>query len=122
MFQELFAVCLLVDNFEKSLEFYKDTLKLEVNSINDTFADFKLNGTSLAIFQKSDATSMFPAKYMNKGGSLILAFQVKNIEKTCKELKTKGVKIFEGPKTTSWGQKVAYFLDLDSNIWEISEK
>lgn len=70
MFNKLFAICLLVDDFEKSLSFYKDTLGLEVNSKEGKFADFKL----------------------------------------------------EGPKTTEWGQTVAYFKDPDGNIWEISKK
>ena len=38
------------------------------------------------------------------------------------KLKSKGVKILEGPKKTAWGQTVAYFNDPDNNIWEISEK
>ena len=38
-----------------------------------------------------------------------------------KRLKLKKVEIFEGPKSTPWGQKVAYFRDPDGNIWEISE-
>lgn len=122
MFNKLFAICLLVEDFKTSLDFYKDVLGLEVNNINDTFADFKVGETSLAIFQKKEAVFMFPKKYMTSGGGSVLAFQVKDIEKSCIQLKNKGVEIFEGPKTTPWGQKVAYFLDPDKNIWEISEK
>ena len=29
--------------------------------------------------------------------------------------------VFEGPKTTEWGQTVAYFKDPDGNIWEVSK-
>ena len=43
------------------------------------------------------------------------------MEEAVGQLKMKGVEIFEGPKTTPWGQKVAYFKDPDGNIWEISE-
>ncbi len=122
MFDKLFASCLLVEDFEKSLAFYRDTLGLKVNNQDGRFADFKLEGTSLAIFQKSEAVSMFPKEHMGSGGGVILAFQVDNVENTCKSLENKGVKIFEGPKTTEWGQTVAYFKDPDGNIWEISKK
>jgi len=122
MFDKLFANCLLVKNFDKSLKFYRDVLGLKVNSQDGKFADFKLEGTSLAIFQKSDATSMFPKKYIGNGGGIVLAFQVGNVEKTCKRLESKGVEIFEGPKKTEWGQVVAYFTDPDENIWEVSQK
>jgi len=121
MFKQLLAVCLLVKDFDKALAFYRDTLGLELNSQDGKYADFKLEGTSLAIFQKSDATSMFPAEHMKSGGGAVLAFQVEDVDKTCNELKSKGVEVFEGPKTTSWGQTVAYFKDPDNNIWEISK-
>lgn len=121
MFKKLFAVCLLVDNFDKSLDFYKNILELTVNSQEGKFANFKLGETELAIFQKDEATAMFPKKFMGKGGSISLAFQVPNVKKAVESLKIKGVKIIENPKKTAWGQVVAYFLDPDDNIWEISE-
>jgi len=122
MFNKLFAICLLVDDFEKSLSFYKDTLGLKINSQESKFADFKLEGTSLEIFQKDEATAMFPKENMKQGGGNLIGFQVDDVEKACKSLEAKGVKIFEGPKTTDWGETVAYFKDPDGHIWEISNR
>lgn len=122
MFNKLFAICLLVEDFDKSFSFYKSVLGLEVNSQEGKFANFKLEGTELAIFQKDEAVSMFPKEHMGKGGGAVIGFQVEDVDKVCKKLKQKGVEIFEGPKTTDWGQTVAYFKDPDGNIWEISKK
>ncbi len=122
MFNKLFAVCLLVDDFEKSLDFYKNILGLEINSNESKFANFKLGETELAIFQKNEAITLFPMKYMKAGGGTCICFQVDDVAKTCNDLKSKGVEIIDGPKETSWGQTVAYFLDPDDNIWEISKK
>lgn len=122
MFSKLYAVCLLVEDFEKSLKFYKDVLGLKVKSQEgNQFVGFDLEGTEMAIFQKDGATAMFPKKFMGTGGGVNIGFQVKDINHACKKLKSKGVQIFEGPKTTPWGQKVAYFKDPDGNIWEVSE-
>lgn len=120
MFDKLFAVALLVDSFNRSLEFYRDKLGLEVKSQDGKFANFKLGETELAIFEKGEAVSMFPAQYMKSGGGAVLGFQVKDVSRACEGLKSKGIEIFEGPKTTEWGQTVAYFLDPDGNIWEVS--
>lgn len=120
MFKNLYAICLLVDDYEKSLSFYRDTLELTVNSHDKNYTDFKLGDTLLAIFQKDEATVMFPKKHMASGGGCVIAFPVTNIEETCKRLKEKGVEIFEGPKTMPWGQTVAYFKDPDNNILEIT--
>ena len=122
MFKKLFAICLLVDDFEKSLEFYQNKLGLEVKDQEGHFANFKLEGTELSIFQKDEATAMFPKRYMKSGGGAVIGFQVDDVKKTCKELESKGIKIFEGPKTTAWGQTVAYFNDPDNNIWEVSNR
>lgn len=121
MIKQLYAVCLLVDDFKKSLAFYTETLGLTLNSEDTGYADFKLGDTLLAIFQKDDATAMFPKTHMHRGGGAVLAFQVEDVEKSCAELRDKGVVIFEGPKKMPWGQIVAYFKDPDENIWEVTQ-
>lgn len=123
MFDKIAAVCLTVKNFEASLDFYKNVLELPTDYIDQKgkFANFKVGETSLAIFQKDKATGMFPAKYMKPAGGFLMSYQAKDLKTECKKLEAKGVKIFEGPKETSWGQKVAYFQDPDGNIWEVSE-
>src|SRR3990170_5641994 len=100
MFDKLFAICLLVDDFDKSLEFYTDTLGLKIAHQEEGFAGFKLEGTEMAIFQKDAATAMFPKEHMGSGGGVNIGFLVNDVAKTCEELKTKGVEIFEGPKET----------------------
>ena len=72
MFNKLFANCLLVNDFEKSLAFYRDILSLKVNSQDGKFADFKLEGTSLAIFEKKAAVAMFSKDHMGSGGGVVL--------------------------------------------------
>ena len=113
----MFANCLLVNDFDKSFSFYKDTLGLEVNTHEGNFANFKVENIELAIMQKDQAIEMLPKKYMAAtGGSVLLCFQVADVNKNCEELKAKGVAFVSGPKVTSWGQTVAYFQDPDNNI------
>ena len=80
-----------------------------------------MEGTELSIFQKDEATAMFPKKHMKPSGGYLLGYQVKDLEKESERLKEEKVDIFEGPKKTEWGQKVAYFKDPNGNIWEVSE-
>jgi len=117
----MFANCLLVNDFDKSLTFYRDILGLEINTQEGKFANFKVENIELAIMERSQATEMLPAKYMTDGGSVLLCFQVDDVAKTANDLKSKGVNFISGPKVTSWGQTVAYFKDPDNNIWEISK-
>lgn len=123
MFDKLYAVCLIVSDFQKSLDFYTKTLGLKTDYVDKKgkFASFKLGEASLSIFQKDKATGMFPAKYMRPSGGFLMGYQVPELNKACEKLREKGIKIFEGPKETAWGQKVAYFHDPDKNVWEVSE-
>lgn len=121
MLKDVFAVCILVDNLSASKDFYENKLGLELNSEDTGFVDFKTSGTSVALFEKKHATAMFSTEHMKSGGGFVLAFKVEDINETCDRLVSKGVTIFEGPKETSWGQKVAYCKDPDSNIIEITE-
>ncbi|KKQ11837.1 MAG: hypothetical protein US24_C0013G0009 [candidate division WS6 bacterium GW2011_GWC2_36_7] len=57
--EKLFAICLLVDSYEKSLNFYTNVLGFKVNSKDGVFTDFKLGETSLAIFQKMEQRVCF---------------------------------------------------------------
>ncbi|MBI5053514.1 MAG: VOC family protein [Chloroflexi bacterium] len=124
MFNRLTATCLLVHDLDKTIAFYRDTLGLEVEFTNGNFfVKFKLDGTPLMLFEKEAAAKMlFPKEHITQGGGVLLAFQVDDLQKTCDELKSKGVEIFEGPKATAWGQTVAYFKDPDENVWEVSAK
>lgn len=120
MITNLYAVCLLVKNLDDSLSFYKDKLGLEINSEDDGYVDFKIGSTLLAIFQKDKAEAMFPLQHMANGGGAVYAYQVEDVASACFELQSKGIEIFEGPKTMPWGQTVAYFKDPDNNIWELT--
>lgn len=123
MIDKLSAVCLLIGDFQKSLDFYTKILGLRTNYVDlkGKFASFKLGETSLSIFQKDKAVGMFPKKYMKPSGGYLMGYQVNDLKNEYEQLEKKGIKIFEGPKETAWGQKVAYFHDPDRNIWEISE-
>lgn len=117
---KLFAVCLLVDDLVKSRDFYENKLGLSVNSEDVGFVDYKLGESPLALFEKRSATAMFPTKFMKPAGGIVIALQVDDVTKTCQDLTVKGVEIFEGPKTTSWGQTVAYIHDPDDHIIELT--
>lgn len=120
MITKLFAVCLLVNDLTKSREFYETKLGLKLNSEDAGFVDYQLRESPLALFEKKSATAMFPTKYMSPAGGAVIALQVDDVTQTCSGLQSQGVTIFEGPKTTPWGQTVAYLHDPDGHIIELT--
>lgn len=120
MFTKMFANCLLVTDFQKSLDFYQHKLGLAIKESAPGFTSFKLDNLELAIMDKSSTSELIDSQYLQPGGSIFLCFQVTDLNLAYETLKSKGIKFISPPKTTSWGQTVAYFLDPDNNIWEIS--
>lgn len=120
MITRLDAICLLVEDLAVSQDFYQNKLNFPVKSTDTGFVEFQLGETPLAIFEKKHAVAMFPNKYMASPGGAVIALRVEDMAKTCEELKSKNIEIFEGPKTTSWGQTVAYLHDPDGHIIELT--
>jgi uncharacterized protein len=120
----LSVITLGVNNFGRSLDFYKKGLKWSTKAKKkDNIAFFKLNGVVLALYDKKalaqDATvggegSGFPG--------ITLAHNVQSeleVDETLKEVQTLGAKIVKKAQKASWGGYSGYFADLDGYLWEV---
>jgi catechol 2,3-dioxygenase-like lactoylglutathione lyase family enzyme len=114
-----------VKDFNKAFDFYTKTLGLtaKTTDMENKFAEVSLGNFVLALLTDETLDGMCGKEtYVNsEGNDFVIAFEVDNLENTYKELKDKGVDFIKDPKTTPWGQKVAYFRDPEGYIWELSE-
>jgi lactoylglutathione lyase len=124
MFRKVSAIVLLVQNFEKSLTFYRDVLGLEVGQLEANFAAFKMEGHDFALQQISDAVGMFNvnAEEQRMGADrVILCAGVENVDGAYETLNAKGVEFIKPPIDQAWGIRAAYFRDPEGNLWEIAQ-
>ena len=116
---------LLTDNYQKSRDFYKETLglRLQREAPEEKFAQFQMkNNCYLAIYGRKEMEKLIGKKWLSQPGGAVYTFaETDNVDKTCRELKARGVEFIKEPTTQSWGQKTAYFLDPDGHIWEIQQ-
>ena len=83
MFKRLGAAILLVEDLQKSIGFYRDTLELEIKNQSQDWVEFKKEGQSAVL-------ALHPAHIKRKGFSNILVgFSVSNLESECKKLEGK---------------------------------
>lgn len=117
-------IILSTKNFGKSLEFYRNKLKLKVIRIieKEEFYQFDMGNCFLAIYGEMQLKKLVGIQYIQKAGGAIYSFKDSvDIDKDYQQLVKQGVNFILPPKTQPWGQKTAYFLDPDEHIWELQQ-
>jgi catechol 2,3-dioxygenase-like lactoylglutathione lyase family enzyme len=114
---KLMHTCVITNNVSQLVQFYEPILALKAQRSGDDYAEFSTPVGVLAIFsaaaqEKYIAGSAEAAK--NK--SMILEFQVADVDKEYARLQSL-VKIWVKPPTTQpWGTRSIYFRDPDGNL------
>lgn len=126
--QRLMHVALVVDDYDRAIEFY--TQKLKFNLIEDT----KLSETKRWVLISPPGESscrLLLAKAANDeqrsrignqtGGRVFLFLETDNFQKDFDNLRKEGVKIVREPSKEAYGT-VAVFADLYGNLWDLIER
>lgn len=124
---KLSNIRLLVNDFEKSFTFYKETLGLKCTwgDKDAIFASFDIGLPSgLAIFKAelmAEATGNDKAeKSTVSNDKFAIIIEVDNVDETFKELQNKSIKFITEPKDMkAWGIRVTHFRDPEGNLIEI---
>ncbi len=119
-------ISLGVNNFDRSLKFYRDGLGFVTNAKEgDPIAFFQTYGTRLAIYPldrlaEDISVDLKPSKGF---GGITLAHNVRKKEEVAQVLalaEKAGGKIIKSAQDTFWGGYHGYFSDLDNYYWEIA--
>ena len=115
-------VTVFVTNFEKSLDFYTNTLGMEIDYTDkENWAQFKSGeDVSLAI-EKSEPD------YVEQGSKMVGRFvgvtlMVDDIQEQYSRLAGKGVEFTGRPEKQSWGGTLAHLKDLDGNVLTLMQE
>ena len=114
MFKRLGAAILLVEDLQKSIAFYKDTLELKIKNQSPDWVEFQNDGQGAVL-------ALHPARIKQKGFSnMIVGFNVSNLESVCKKLEDKHVKFHKKIAQESFG-KHAIIEDPEGHLISIVE-
>jgi catechol 2,3-dioxygenase-like lactoylglutathione lyase family enzyme len=124
MFKRIPAIALHVADLEQSLAFYRDKLGLTVKSKEEGFAEFDMEGISLALLELGAVAEMINQQAVGKAEEAVhhrfnFGVEVEDVDVAYEALKAKGVEFLKAPVDQPWGQRTAYLKDPDGNIWEI---
>jgi lactoylglutathione lyase len=115
-------VILYVNDFDKTMKFYKEILGLSVKMQHDTYVEFDTGATTLSINTRESVKEIIGLEMpMSDFASQTfeLGFVVDDVVATIEMLRSLDVPIYKEPVTKPWGQTVAYVTDPDGHYIEI---
>ena len=112
MFNRIGAVILLVSDMKKSMEFYKDVLGMELKQQTEDWVEFSKQGTVLALHPTE--------KKLTKNISMLIGFNVSELEAVCSNLEKKKVKFHKKVTNEVFG-KHAIIEDPDGHLISLAE-
>lgn len=116
MFGKIGSVILLVDDMERSTQFYKDTIGLKLKVKTTDWIEFFEKGTTLALHPRRKDVD----EKSNGHPNILVGFMVSDLDQVVKDLKAKNVKFFKEPKSEPFG-KHAIILDPDDHLISLAE-
>ena len=115
-------IILYVNDFEKSMDFYKGILGLPIKLQQDTYVEFDTGAITLSINTRKDVkelTGLNVPESSTSTQTFEVGFVVEDVGATIETLRQQGVTILKEPVTKPWGQTVAYVADPDGHYIEI---
>jgi len=124
MRQKLSIVTLGVQNFQRSLDFYKNGLGWKPSRASDNIAFFPMDGVILALYPREKLAEDVTVDSTGSGFSgITLAYNAKSKEEVDEVLHTVqsvGAKIIKQAQQVFWGGYSGYFADPDGYLWEVA--
>jgi lactoylglutathione lyase len=115
-------VILYVNDFDKTMKFYKEILGLSVKMQHDTYVEFDTGATTLSINTRESVKEIIGLEMPTSdiaSQTFELGFVVDDVVATIEMLRSLEVPIYKEPVTKPWGQTVAYVTDPDGHYIEI---
>jgi catechol 2,3-dioxygenase-like lactoylglutathione lyase family enzyme len=119
---------LLVDDMKASYEFYRDTLGLrpKFDATDSVYAEFDCGEHTLALFSRTlmyaaVSPGVDPPRRSDRD-DMVLSFSVASVDKSARELASRGVKLLNQPHDQKdWMLRVVHLRDPDGHLIELYE-
>ncbi len=113
----LVNTCLITNNVNQLVQFYEPILALKAERPGEDYAEFHTGVGVLAIFSASAQEKYIPGSAeAAKNRTVILEFQVADVEKEYARLQSLVKTWVKPPTTQPWGTRSVYFRDPDGNL------
>lgn len=117
-------ITLGVEDVERSVTFYRDGLGLPTDYEQGDFAEFVLQGVTLALYPRKMLAEDATVSPEGSGFSgVTIAHNLptrEGVDQLLAQAERAGGRIVKQPSVASWGGYSGYFADPDGHLWEIA--
>ena len=117
-------VVLFVDDLDLLIEFYAKKVGFPVRLRAEGYAEFAVEGAKFALLARSRMTEILgkehtasPAPNAHQSAITML---VDDVDRTFRELSSRGVPFLGSPADRPWGQRSVFFRDPEGHLIEIA--
>jgi uncharacterized glyoxalase superfamily protein PhnB len=123
MIRKVNATVLFVEDLDRAMKFYRDTLGLDVVFSDDVSYAFRMEGQDFALVKVSTGVEMLNGDVLGvqRGHRVMLCADFEDVDAAYHTLTAKGVTFIKPPMDQHWGWRTAYFADPEGNIWEFRQ-
>jgi catechol 2,3-dioxygenase-like lactoylglutathione lyase family enzyme len=117
-------VVLIVEDLDRSLAFYVETLGLALNHRSGPYAQLATDRTRLSLFQRGAMAETLGVTLRAPdpdAPGFEIGFKVADVDAAWAELSAAGVTSVVAPTTRAWGQRTAYLRDPDGHLVELAQ-
>jgi catechol 2,3-dioxygenase-like lactoylglutathione lyase family enzyme len=118
------AITLFAEDLPTTKRFYHEVFGLPVYYEDENSAVFNFGNTLINLLAATEAPELIaPATVggSDAGPRVQFTITVDDVDATCAELATRGVKLLNGPIDRPWGIRTAAFRDPAGHVWEIAK-
>ena len=117
-------VCVLCEDVERSIRFYRDRLGFKLRHRAEGFADFSGAGLTLALWEIDHISRHTGVAAMRGPGAHKACIAVKlpspdEVDACYEELTANGVVFQRPPADYPWNARCCYFAGPDDELWEL---
>ncbi|WP_187972834.1 VOC family protein [Aquibium microcysteis] len=118
-------ICLLVEDIQRTVDFYVDRLGFRLRRRAEGFADFHGEGVTLAaweighISRHTGVSDVRAPRAAHKACVAVRLDAPAEIDRVHAALSAKGVPFQGPPADYVWNARCAYFTDPDGTLWEL---
>ena len=117
-------VVLVVEDLDRSLEFYVGVLGLPLGHRSGPYAQLATGVTRVALYERAAMSTTLGLALSPPAADapgFELGFKVDSVDEAVAELVTAGAAVVAPPTDRPWGQRTAYVRDPDGHLVELAQ-